>query len=200
MKRGQRVDITALDVTDIRLSDADDDSGHFTLIERAEGQWAMAFDGRRNVTRPRRTVQVASEFLASAQADIEAGRSHSAADALFSGVELLAEAELTLLPLERQRGDGRAKHRWVQMAINRRRKANNTRPENAELLNRLAQVRVDARYLLRHIAIDELTQLLTRARDMEKYIQGQLPRRAHVDPKLLAAKPTPPVIASPPKR
>jgi hypothetical protein len=161
------------------------------MIRTGPGMWNLSFDSRVYATTARRQVDIAAEFVGEAADALAKGRSHAAADLLFSGVELLAGAELMLLPLEK-RPSGRTSHAWVSMAYNRRSKAGNASSAYAKLLNELSGLRNRARYRFSPLEAEALKGLVERAQDMERATRAQLPRRTQVDPRLLAGKPKPP--------
>jgi hypothetical protein len=107
-------------VNELLLTDADPDAAHLTMAGFADG-WTLAFDFRYNATTARRVMEIAGEFLATAEEAQSAGRLRPAVDSLYSAVELMATAELLLMPVEKSSKDGRFKHQFIQMVLNKAR-------------------------------------------------------------------------------
>ena len=181
-------------VNGILLTDADPDAAHLTMINLADG-WTLAFDFRYNATKARRVTEMAAEFLSTAETALNASSFRAAADAMFSAVELMARAELMLLPVEARPKDGLFSHDFVAMVMNRRSKAGlmSSSRANAALLNRLATLRNKARYRLEPFEAHDLAELLATARHWCDGLVAMLPKRVAVDPALLSTKPKPPL-------
>lgn len=181
------------EVHEILLTDGDPDAAHLTMIN-LDGGWTLAFDFRYNATKARRVTEMATEFLSTAERALGAGALRAAADAMFSAVELMARAELMLLPAEQRSKDGRFSHGYVAMVMNRRSRAGlmTSSKANADLLNRLATLRSRARYRLEPFEASDLPKLFAAARHWFDELAATLPERVAVDPVLLSRKPTPP--------
>jgi hypothetical protein len=188
------------DVNEILLMDADPDAAHLTMIN-LNGACSLAFDFRYNATKARRVMLAAEEFLVTAEEARSAGRIRAAIDSLFSSVELMATAELLLLPVEPTPKDGRYKHQFVQMVVNKRAKASlmSTSAESATVLNRLTKLRHTARYQYQPFEVADLGFLFERAREQHRGISASLPERVAVDPGWLTGKPKPPPRTPPHK-
>jgi hypothetical protein len=194
VRAGDAVNLADVEaVNEILLTDADADAAHLTMIN-LNGDWSLAFDFRYNATKARRVMEVAHEFLATAEEARKAGRIRAAIDSLFSAVELMATAELLLLPVEGTPRDGRYKHQYVQMVVNKRGKSGfmSTSAESATALNQLTNLRHTARYQLEPFEVPDLAELFEHARYKHDWITESLPERVAVDPGLLKGKPKPP--------
>ena len=189
---GDHVDLADIDVTSIGLTSIDDDNGHFTLFNRGGDNWAIGFDSRRNASKARLQADAAHEFIETAVEALAADRGRVTVDLLFSGVELLAGAELLVLPIERH-PRGRIPHAFIHTTYNRRRKSGNALPEFVDLLNRLADLRAKARYRLEPVDTISLEALTQTAKRMEEHVRAQIPTRTTIDPALIAHKPKPPL-------
>lgn len=181
------------EVREILLTDADADAAHLTVLH-LDGGWTLAFDFRYNATRARRATEMAAQYLAVVDIALKEGRLRPAADLLFSSAELMARAELMLLPAESRPKGGRFSHHYVSMVMNRRSKSGLKRDSktNAALLNRLADLRIKARYQIEPFEANDLVRLSGAAQTWYDSLASTLPERVAVDPSLLAKKPQPP--------
>ena len=175
IEKGQAIyDDMVQDIESIELTDLDPDSGHVSIMH-LRGQWYIAFDFRRHATRVSAMVARAREFLDVAAHALEMHAYGALIDNLFSAVELLAKAELLLFGQE-IRGK---RHGAVRAPFNLWGKLGNTDRGFPELLNRLAGLRPDARYLEKPLAIGEsdCCSFLARAQRLHASVSAKIPPR-----------------------
>jgi hypothetical protein len=180
VKKGDFVSLADVEkIVSVSLTDRDPDAGHITLLAGPDG-FFIAFDSLQNATKARKTLDVSRQFLATAEWAIRARRPNAAADALFSAAELIARAELMLLPIEGHESRQKVDHKVVRRTYRRRTEINWTRTENAELLDRLTRLRGRARYGGARLVEPDLLSLLEQTRQMERAARRRVPRRVKV--------------------
>lgn len=133
------------DIQMIRLTD--DEEGKFAHISmvRVGGNWLFTFDLRYNKELARTCFKVAKQFFESAQEAFEQKRPAPFIDNLFSSIELLAKAELLLMPDPKFKK--KATHKGIQLKYGQYVDIGNAKPEFKTTLNKLAGLRTSARYL-----------------------------------------------------
>jgi hypothetical protein len=147
------------DIAEVRLTDQDDpDCAHITMLLVGD-HWAISFDFRYAKDKSSKHVDVARQFLRSAEEAF--GRNDWAAfvDTLFSAAELAARAWLLLLPDPSFYKKGT--HREIQRRYQRD-GALNVDPVFIDALNKLSGWRDRVRYLSGELSVDagEATALL----------------------------------------
>lgn len=132
------------EVMQIELTEEDPDSAHMTMILGAYG-WHIAFDFRYNATTASAHLDLAAEYLATAQDALASDRPRPAAETLFAACELAAKALLLGIPDERYL-QART-HGTVGSDFNLFAKQEWWDPSFARALNRLRELRPSHRYL-----------------------------------------------------
>jgi uncharacterized protein (UPF0332 family) len=165
----------SIEVEDIELTDADPNAGHVTLFSNG-GYWHIRFDFRYNAERCLEALAIGREFLDAAASSLKKKNLSAFVDNLFSATELMAKAELLLIP-DKKILDGKS-HRVVSPKYNWWGKLGNTDEQYVKLLNRLASLRKPARYGPRNrlnLKPDEPTTMLKK--EMMKRVSSYVPRR-----------------------
>jgi uncharacterized protein (UPF0332 family) len=183
MEAGETVVLDdGMEVEDIELTDADPNAGHVTLLAKG-GQWHIKFDFRYNAERCLETLAIGREFLDGAAASLKKQNLSAFVDNLFSATELMAKAELLLIP-DKKILD-RSSHGLVSTKYNSLGKLGNTDQRYVKLLNRLASLRKPARYGPRNrlnLKPDEPKTMLRTAKQMMKRVSSYVPRRVKSAP------------------
>jgi uncharacterized protein (UPF0332 family) len=154
----------------------DHDAAHLTALLHASG-WQVIFDFRYNATTISCLVARADEFLATANFALQTGHLNAAVDNLYDAVELMAKCHLIMSP---DRGILESKtHGVIEGNYNRQRKFGNVRPDFAQTLNRLSELRPKVRYALEPTEIDgaEVAKLASSAAEMRVDVEARRPRR-----------------------
>ena len=129
----------------VELSHQDDpDCGHATAL-LLDDKWYVSFDFRRNKALASHHVARANEFFATAMLAFSNQHLAPALDALYSAAELAAKAVLLLSP-DNSALKKSKKHRFVLSRYNAFAKLGYAQPECRSTLNRLAELRPEARY------------------------------------------------------
>lgn len=167
-------------IEDMELTDTDPNAGHVTMLAQG-GRWHIKFDFRYNSERCRDTLQIAREFLDAAASALKKGNLSAFVDNLFSATELMAKAELLMLP------DKAVLHCHSHGVISPRYnwwgKLGNTDHQYVKLLNRLSSLRKLARYgpMSRlNLRPDEPASMLKTARKMMRRVSSFIPERAKI--------------------
>jgi len=133
------------DIAMIRLPDDEEEKyAHYSIL-RVGGQWLFTFDFRYNKKEARNCHKIAKQFFDSANEAFEKKRTSPFVDTLFSCIELLAKAELLLIPDPKFKK--KATHKSIQLKYGKYVDIGNAKPEYKSTLNRLAGLRNSARYL-----------------------------------------------------
>ncbi len=158
----------------IRLPD--DEEGKYAHISmvRVGGTWLFSFDFRYNKELARNCFETAKQFLYSAQEALEEKRPAPFIDNLFSAIELLAKAELLLMPDPKFKQ--KATHKSIQLKYGRYVDIGNAKPEFKKTLNELTGLRNSARYLKSDYNLnpEEGKKYLAITTDMVSYVEWQL--------------------------
>jgi uncharacterized protein (UPF0332 family) len=176
IRRGESVfenDIS--DIVGLELTDQDDpNAGHFTAI-LLRGVWVIVWDFRYNKGMARERANAAKEFLEVAKICFEKKLLRACVDNLFSAIELLASAQLLMIPDLKY--TKKQTHNYTQTKYNAFVSVGNYKVDYKTALNKLSSLRDKARYLEQSFAInpEELGKYLEIAIDMarttEKLIQ-----------------------------
>jgi len=141
------------EIKEIQLTDRDDpDVGHLTMLQ-FQGNWIIHFDFRYFKTKLKEFLQAAKEFLEISKISLEKKVIRSFVDNLFSCVELLATCQIYNMAgkdFEKKR-----KHRNIQMKYNSFVKIGNFKPEYKDTLNKLSDLRNNARYLQNKFVLND---------------------------------------------
>jgi uncharacterized protein (UPF0332 family) len=165
-----------MEVEDIELTDADPNAGHVTLLAKG-GHWHIKFDFRYNAERCLEALAMGREFLDAATSSLKKKNLSAFVDNLFSATELIARAELLLIPDKKFLG--RSSHGLVSTKYNSWGNLGNTKEQYVKLLNRLASLRKPARYGPRNrlnLKPDEPSSMLKTAKEMMKRVSSYVPR------------------------
>lgn len=189
IKRGEPVGMDAFsEIHDINLTQLDPNAAHVTLVAH-NGRWHLKFDFRYNAARIAQLLKAARQFLDCATFAADKGQGHAFFDNLFSATELMAKAALLWLP-DAQFVQSR-KHKHVAAKFNSWSKLGNIDQKFARLLNKLAQVRQDARYVAKGNDIDcasAKADLLTAEEMYRQVLAGSPVHRAPLGAELEKAK------------
>lgn len=153
----------------------EDDSpnaGHITLLRHREGFY-ITFDLNYNTERIADHVQVAREYLDVAKLSFDKGLLRGFTSNLYHAVELLAKSSLFRLG---HKGLIKSKtHSLVRSQYNLHSRSGITDPRYASLLNKLVEMRNDARYLDRPFSLDvtEAEEMLATAEEMYNTVLSQ---------------------------
>lgn len=162
------------DVKIIRLPDEEEGKyAHISMI-RAWGKWLFTFDFRYNKKMARDCLKTAKQFFDTAREAFEQKRPAPFIDNLFSSIELLAKAELLLMP--DQKFKRKATHKSIQLKYGKYVDIGNAKPEFKTTLNKLAGLRDSARYLKSGFNLNDKEgyDYLAIASDMISYVDMQL--------------------------
>lgn len=118
-------------------------SGHLTIL-RLGDKWYLSFDFVYYKEVCARHISVASEFLQSAEENLEESRLHVFVDNLFSAAELCAKAILLTNQGVRPRG---SRHKEIHVRFNGFARLGNVDRAHRDAFNWLAQARASFRYL-----------------------------------------------------
>jgi uncharacterized protein (UPF0332 family) len=164
-------------VDDVRLTTADDNAAHITLLVRGD-HWFVSFDFRYNREMICEYLRVADEFIATARDAFVQDRLRAFVENLLAAVEHMARCYLLQRPDEQVRRP-ETEHNFVQTEFNRQGKHGNVDREFVLLLNRLWNLRKPARYLPSELQLmkTDAEELLAAAAKMRKDIEERLPPR-----------------------
>lgn len=153
-QKGDRVCDHELDgIEDFRLSDDDDpDCGHITII-RINDSWLLSFDCIYNKRLSAEHINVADQFLKTANHALTNELWSPFVDCLFSAAELLAKSIL-LNSYSDPKFRAKANHRSIQSRFNRWAHLGNVDRSHANALNALARLRGSARYLTGDLSVE----------------------------------------------
>ena len=171
-----------MEIEDMELTDADPNAGHVTLFGHG-GAWRIKFDFRYNSERCREILTIAREFLDTAASCQRKKNLSAFVDNLFSATELMAKAELLMIP---DKAILYAKsHGVVSPKYNMWGKLGNTDQAYVQLLNRLSSLRKPARYGPKNrlnVKPDEAATMLKTAKQMMKRVSASVPQRVKIPP------------------
>lgn len=162
------------DIKMLRLPDDEEEKYAHISMMRVGGHWLLVFDFRYNKGLARTCVEVAKQFFDSARDALEKKRPAPFIDNLFSSIELLAKAELLLIPDPKFKQT--ATHKGIQLKYGRYVDIGNAKPEFKATLNKLSGLRDSARYLKSdfNLSDEEGQKYLVIASDMISYLEEQL--------------------------
>jgi len=159
------------EIMSIQLTDEDPaDAGHFTgLIIR--GEWVLQWDFRYNRGKSKQMLNTAQDYLKAARRLLEGQNIKPFVDVLYSTVELLATAQLLIVPDPKY--TKKQTHASTQIKYSGFTKLGNFKPEYATTLNKLSGLRDQARYLKGDLYISEgdCRKYLEIVEDMLKYTE-----------------------------
>ncbi len=163
----------------MELTDLDPNASHLTMVFN-KGVRYLAWDFRYNAVRIVESIETAREFLDCSAFALEKGYLRAVVDNLFSATELMAKAQLLMLP-DKTILTGK-KHRIVSSKYNWWGKLGNTDPRYVCLLNRLSALRNPARYLRKNLVltVDEARSMLAVAEEMFTTLCASAPKRIRV--------------------
>jgi len=154
----------------------DDEEGKYAHISMAKvgDHWFLAFDFRYNKELARACFDTAKQFFDSAQEAFKQKRPAPFIDNLFSSIELLAKAELLLIPDPKFKK--KATHKGIQLKYGKYVDIGNAKPEFKATLNKLAKLRDSARYLKSDFKLsdEEGQKYLAIASDMISYLEERI--------------------------
>lgn len=171
-----------IQIDGIELTNADPNAGHVTLFKTGQ-TWQIKFDFRYNANRCSEVLSLANEFLHAAAVSLRRGNVCAFVDNLYSATELIARAELLLIPDKSILGP--KAHAVVHDKYNMWGKLGNTDEAHVKLLNRLSNLRKPARYGPKsRLALkpDEPQSMLKTARKMMKRVSSLVPKRITIPP------------------
>jgi len=114
-KGEQLLDKDVDDIHSIRLLKEESDFGHITILRLSKG-WFVGFSFLYDVSKSKGFYDIATEFMKSANYDLEQKRYRPFIESLFVAVENLCKARITLLPDEDMRKI-RVSHRVTKKKI-----------------------------------------------------------------------------------
>lgn len=133
-------------IADVRLTDADPNAAHITLLVAPGRGFGLFFDFRYNAARVAETINAAEQFFAAASFSASQGHGRAFAENLFAASELTAKALLLTLPFEDILTS--KKHTAVASKLNQfSRQPQNVDRAFVDLYNDLGRMRSDARYV-----------------------------------------------------
>lgn len=188
---GERTTLENVDnIESIRLEDDEEPKyAHFTAIQLGHA-WTFTFDFRYDKGRARKHLAVAKEFLRLADYCYRYELWHPFAENLLAALELMAKADLMLLP---ETGVRKARsHKYVKARYNLLGKLGNENKPYCEHLNKLWKFRKAARYLEGRLGIDTeyAKEALKSAREMSSYLDDRVAvKRSRPDYRVLPYKP-----------
>jgi len=173
-----------LEIESMELSARDPNAAHITLISHRD-RWWIGFDFHYNAARTADVLDVALEFLETAQEALRAGRLRAFADTFFSALELLAKTWLLRFPyrgyLEYLGGvhHGTVKNEFNEMSE----KTKHVDDEYLTVFNRFNKIRDKARYSIAPIPIttDSAERDLGIALSFLAHLRETLPPRRKPD-------------------
>jgi uncharacterized protein (UPF0332 family) len=159
-------------VLPVRLTDADPNAGHVTMVHTAHG-WICSFDFTRNVGRSREIYFAAREFYSTAYAALESDHFRSVVENLFHAVELAARG---LLMLHNSQLVAASTHKAVKSAFNNWGRFGNVEKRYTQLLNILDSHRGACTYLKATPTVtrDLLESLVEQTRDLLDLLDERL--------------------------
>lgn len=180
VERGDRLELSPEQIQSLRPTADDPNAAHITMLRASPSspKWKVSFDFRYNAERVAQNLEAAREFLHAAEESLEAGRLRPFVANLFTASERAATGLLVQLP--RKAFVESESHSFVKSEFNRwGRKHGLTEPEHVELLNKLYEMRDDARYGGESFELEQSTakEMLQVADDLVKTIEEQAPTR-----------------------
>lgn len=174
VQKGDLVKITDVDsIKGIRLTESEPNAAHITMI-RFGNHWFFTFDFRYNKAKASQHLTVAKEFIELAHFAFNNRYWSAFVDVCYSAIELLAKAELMLMPLKetietRKHEVIRTKYNWF---VN----LGNAKIDYKTTLNELAKMKPSARYLRSPLSISngKAKSYLEIIEDMKKYVEQRI--------------------------
>jgi hypothetical protein len=166
------------DVAEFRLSDADPNAAHITILAVPGRGCALFFDFRYNGSRVHESVAAAEEFLATAVFAASQRYGRAFAENLFAATELTAKAMLLMLPFPELLTS--KTHKAVKSRLNQHgRHAQNVDPAFVDLHKELLPLRTDARYVQGSVfwSVDEMNRRAAVVRAVLEQVKRQAPQR-----------------------
>lgn len=159
-------------IEDVHLPSPDDDCAFVVIFQSGDGLVIKA-DKRHRVGTVTRTTDIASEFLESAQANLDAGRLHPFVDDLMAAVELVAKGYLYWC-FETRFWKPKS-HQAVKSRLYASAHKGDVPAEYAQLHGGLLELRGPARYGegALELSADEAADMLRGARDMHRDLATQ---------------------------
>lgn len=175
IKKGEVVRLADFDeIVALELSSEDPDAGHLTAILHNDA-WFLHFDFRYNAGRIDEYLALARQFLVAAGKARQDVADRVTIENLHAAVELLARCFLLLFP-GREAVEART-HSFTHSKFNLYGRTGAAPPGHVALLNRLAALRVPARYLRGALDLEEgeLDSLLSQAHAMAVELDARRP-------------------------
>lgn len=157
----------------IRLIDEEEpDFAHISMVKFGNS-WLFGFDFRYNKKAARNHYETAEQFYKAAQSAFRRKLNVPFIDNLYSCVELLAHAELLLLPNFLKR---KTSHKDIQIKYNSFVDLGNAKTEFKSTLNKLSGLRTSARYLKSGFKLndDHAKDYLKNAKNMLDYVKARI--------------------------
>ena len=154
------------DIHNLRLTEHDDpDVGHLTLF-LFQDKWHIFFDFRYNKSKIKKIFDAGKEFFGVAKLTLEKSMYRAFVDNLYSAVELFATCQIYNMA-----GDAfqrKRRHRTIHRKYNEIVNIGNFKTQYKTTLNKLAELRLSARYLKEDFSIDDVdvTELSQIGEDM----------------------------------
>lgn len=160
-------------IESIRLTESEPDAAHITIIKFGNC-WVFTFDCRYNKAKVSKHLAVAKEFIELARFAFNNKHWSAFVDVCYSAIELLAKAELMLMPLKeiietRRHEVIRGKYNWF---VN----LGNAKIDYKNALNELAKMKPSGRYLRSPLSISDgkAKRYLEIIDDMKKYVEQRM--------------------------
>ncbi len=168
-------------VSRFELLDADRDAAHMTALLHKEG-WSLATSFTYNTNRIHDHIDAAAEFVTTADQALADGRLRAFSENAFAAAELLAKAELLLLPDKRL--INKMRHGTVRSYFRAWTRLENADAAFSDLLNQLDDLRGTARYLrgpftLQQQQAEEMSAVLAQ---FAEHVAAVAPPRSIKDP------------------
>jgi hypothetical protein len=160
-------------ISGIRLPDRlESECAHISFVNYG-GRWLFGFDFRYNKKAARKHFDAAKQFYEVADFSQKNRLILPFVDNLFSCVELLAKAELLLVPDFLKK---KTTHKDIQTKYGRFVDMGNAKPDFKATLNKLSGLRVSARYLRSELRASDsdVAKYLAVANEMIRYIESKL--------------------------
>lgn len=159
------------DIERIDLTEEDMNCGHASMMLSLAG-WHCTFDFRYNAGRIKTHLDAASEYIEVADFSLDNKFFGPFVETLWSAVELLAKGQL--LAEVDQKALSSKKHNYLVSKLNLLGHHQRTERRWAVLLNRLTELRPQARYLEGDLELgtDEAKQMLADAKDMLAFLSS----------------------------
>jgi hypothetical protein len=159
----------------IDLHEADANCGHITMV-RFKGKWSVHFNFVYNRQLIREILEVVPGSVETAEFALEKSHLHPFVEIIWSAAELMAKAEL--YAIANQDVKGTKKHKTVKAEFNRLARASPVLQGWAKTLNRLEELRRQARYLEKTLKLTpaEARAMLEGAKEQMEFMRKRVPR------------------------